>query len=49
MHKPIKYAEKGLSYAAKGAWAAYDAFISVKPNAAFRSGPSSRCRSRGRR
>jgi uncharacterized radical SAM superfamily Fe-S cluster-containing enzyme len=35
MHKPIKYAEKGLSYAAKGAWAAYDAFISVKPNAAF--------------
>src|SRR5690349_5236120 len=35
MHKPIKYAEKGLTYAAKGAWAAYDALNRIKPNAAF--------------
>src|SRR6516225_146589 len=35
MHKPIKYAEKGLTYAAKGAWVAYDALNRIKPNAAF--------------
>jgi uncharacterized radical SAM superfamily Fe-S cluster-containing enzyme len=35
MHKPIKYAEKGLTYAARGAWVAYDALNRIKPNAAF--------------
>jgi uncharacterized radical SAM superfamily Fe-S cluster-containing enzyme len=35
MHKPIKYAEKGLTYAAKGAWVAYDALNRIRPNAAF--------------
>src|SRR5690349_12067534 len=35
MHKPIKYVEKGLTYAAKGAWLAYDTLNSIKPNAAF--------------
>src|SRR5262245_5456533 len=35
MHKPIKYVEKGLSIAAKGAWAAFDTLNSIKPNAAF--------------
>src|SRR5437588_2289336 len=35
MHKPIKYVEKGLTIAAKGAWAAFDTLNSIKPNAAF--------------
>src|SRR6186997_1178221 len=35
MHKPIKYAEKGLTMAAKGAWVAFDALNRIKPNAAF--------------
>ena len=35
MHKPIKYVEKGLTVAAKGAWAAFDTLNSIKPNAAF--------------
>jgi uncharacterized radical SAM superfamily Fe-S cluster-containing enzyme len=35
MHKPIKYAEKGLSIAAKGAWAIFDTLNSIKPNPAF--------------
>src|SRR4051794_14257495 len=35
MHKPIKYVEKGLTFAAKGAWVAFDALNSIKPNAAF--------------
>src|ERR671910_88404 len=35
MHKPIKYVEKGLTYAAKGAWVAFDALNSIKPNATF--------------
>src|SRR6188508_2420786 len=35
MHKPIKYVEKGLTVAAKGAWVAFDALNRIKPNAAF--------------
>src|SRR6476659_483998 len=35
MHKPIKYVEKGLSFAAKGAWAVFDTLNSLKPNPAF--------------
>jgi uncharacterized radical SAM superfamily Fe-S cluster-containing enzyme len=35
MHKPIKYVEKGLTFAAKGAWVAFDALNSIKPNTAF--------------
>ena len=35
MHKPIKYVEKGLTVAAKGAWAVFDTLNSIKPNAAF--------------
>ena len=35
MHKPIKYVEKGLTVAAKGAWVVFDALNQIKPNAAF--------------
>src|SRR5215203_2859557 len=35
MHKPIKYVEKGITVAAKGAWAVFDTLNSVKPNVAF--------------
>jgi uncharacterized radical SAM superfamily Fe-S cluster-containing enzyme len=35
MHKPIKYMEKGLTFAAKGAWVAYDALNSIKPGSTF--------------
>ena len=35
MHKPIKYVEKGLALAAKGAWQVYDAVNSIKPNEGF--------------
>ncbi len=35
MHKPIKYVEKGLTVAAKGAWAVFDTLNRIKPNAAF--------------
>src|SRR5512144_2745677 len=35
MHKPIKYVEKGLTVAAKGAWVVFDALNSIKPNPAF--------------
>src|SRR6188508_1289222 len=35
MHKPIKYAEKGLTYAAKGAWVAFEALNRINPNPAF--------------
>src|SRR5499427_5811954 len=35
MYKTSKYVEKGLTYAARGAWAAYDALNRIKPNAAF--------------
>jgi uncharacterized radical SAM superfamily Fe-S cluster-containing enzyme len=35
MHKPIKYAEKGLTYAARAAWVAFDALNRIKPNPSF--------------
>src|SRR5512141_290845 len=35
MHKPIKYAEKGLTYAARAAWSVYDTLNHIKPNASF--------------
>jgi len=35
MHKPIKYMEKGLTFAAKGAWVAFDALNSIRPNQTF--------------
>jgi len=35
MHKPVKYVEKGLTYAAKGAWVVFDALNSIKPNESF--------------
>jgi uncharacterized radical SAM superfamily Fe-S cluster-containing enzyme len=35
MHKPIKYAEKALTFAAKGAWAVFERVNSVKPNPSF--------------
>ena len=35
MHKPIKYVEKGLSLAAKGAWGVFDTLNSMKPNVSF--------------
>jgi 7,8-dihydro-6-hydroxymethylpterin dimethyltransferase len=35
MHKPIKYVEKGLTVAARGAWVAFDTLNSLKPARAF--------------
>ena len=35
MHKPIKYVEKGLTFAAKGAWVAFDALNSIRPGQPF--------------
>ena len=35
MHKPVKYVEKGFTFAAKGAWAVFDALNSIKPGASF--------------
>ncbi len=35
MHKPIKYVEKGLTVVARGAWAVFDSFNSIKPNPSF--------------
>jgi uncharacterized radical SAM superfamily Fe-S cluster-containing enzyme len=35
MHKPIKYVEKGLTFAARGAWTVFDSLNSVRPNGAF--------------
>jgi uncharacterized radical SAM superfamily Fe-S cluster-containing enzyme len=35
MHKPIKYVERGLTYAAKGAWGVFDTLNSVKPAQSF--------------
>jgi uncharacterized radical SAM superfamily Fe-S cluster-containing enzyme len=35
MHKPIKYAEKGLTYAAKAAWAVFDVANRIGPNQSF--------------
>ncbi|MGH9764166.1 MAG: radical SAM protein, partial [Blastocatellia bacterium] len=35
MHKPVKYAEKGLTYAAKGAWFVFERLNRIKPNPSF--------------
>jgi len=35
MHKPIKYVEKGLSYAAGAAWVVFDRLNQLKPNPGF--------------
>ncbi|MGH9565101.1 MAG: radical SAM protein, partial [Candidatus Angelobacter sp.] len=35
MHKPVKYAEKVLTYAARGAWAVFEKANSINPRPAF--------------
>ena len=35
MHKPVKYMEKAVTYAAKGAWAVFDRLNSIHPNPSF--------------
>ena len=35
MHKPIKYVEKGLTIAARGAWTVFDTLNRIKPNPGF--------------
>src|SRR6201992_2563811 len=35
MRKPVKYVEKGLTVAARGAWAVFEKLNRIKPNAAF--------------
>ena len=35
MHKPIKYVEKGLTIAARGAWTVFDTVNQIKPNPGF--------------
>jgi uncharacterized radical SAM superfamily Fe-S cluster-containing enzyme len=35
MHKPVKYAEKVLTYAARGAWAVFEKVNSIKPRPSF--------------
>ena len=35
MHKPIKYAEKVLTYAAQGAWTVFEAANRIKQNPSF--------------
>jgi uncharacterized radical SAM superfamily Fe-S cluster-containing enzyme len=35
MHKPIKYVEKGLTVAAKGAWGVFNTLNSIKPGPTF--------------
>ena len=35
MHKPIKYAEKALTYAAGAAWAVFDKLNRINPNPGF--------------
>src|ERR1041384_3814889 len=35
MHKPVKYAEKVLTYAAKGAWAVFEKANNIKPRPSF--------------
>jgi uncharacterized radical SAM superfamily Fe-S cluster-containing enzyme len=35
MHKPVKYAEKVLTYGAKGAWAVFEKINSIKPRPSF--------------
>jgi uncharacterized radical SAM superfamily Fe-S cluster-containing enzyme len=35
MYKPAKYAEKGLTYIATGAWTVFDTFNQIRPRASF--------------
>ena len=35
MRKPVKYVEKGLTVAARGAWAVFEKLNRIKPNAAI--------------
>jgi uncharacterized radical SAM superfamily Fe-S cluster-containing enzyme len=35
MHKPVKYVEKGLTYAARGAWVVFDALNGIRPGEGF--------------
>src|SRR6202522_2448797 len=35
MHKPVKYVEKAVTYAARGAWAVFDKVNSISPNPSF--------------
>jgi len=35
MHKPVKYVEKAVTVAAKGAWVVFDKLNSIKPNPSF--------------
>src|SRR6201992_3243646 len=35
MRKPVKYVEKGLTVAARGAWAVFEKLNRIKPNASF--------------
>ena len=35
MHKPVKYVEKAVTVAAKGAWAVFDKLNSINPNPSF--------------
>jgi len=35
MHKPVKYVEKGITIAAKGAWVVFDALNSINRNDSF--------------
>jgi len=35
MHKPVKYVEKGLTYAARAAWAVFDRVNDIKQNPSF--------------
>jgi uncharacterized radical SAM superfamily Fe-S cluster-containing enzyme len=35
MYKPVKYAEKGLTIAARGAWAVFERLNRIKPNPSF--------------
>ena len=35
MYKPVKYVEKAVTYAARGAWAVFDKVNSISPNPSF--------------
>ena len=35
MHKPVKYIEKAVTIAAKGAWVVFDNLNSINPNPSF--------------
>ena len=35
MHKPIKYVEKAVTVAAKGAWAVFERLNRIKPKLAY--------------